>query len=255
MAPPPTSDGIGAGRTPDHRDQPHGTVPGKAQESSLHANTKDHTKMRSLIMKTTATSVGCTLLLALGACTGSARFSTAPGAVRGQDVQPGQDQQVEMTPEQAAAAVNAGNAGMVGGNAEVAGKPDMSQQGATPQGVGYSNNPGMLYNPAMGQHTYIHHVIHHVHHDAASAAAAGLGNGAPPSGYQQGQYVVPNNENPDMRQFTGMPAYNLAPQHVYHAGVNVTHHHYYGAAPAGSAIGHWNPYANDGAGSVEGFTD
>ena len=215
-------------------------------------NTKDHTKMRSSIMKTTALSVGCTLLLTLVSGCGSSRFSTAPGAVRGQDAQ---NEQVDMTRSEAEAAVNAGNADMVGGNAEVAGKPDMAQQGAMPQGVGYSNNPGMLYNPAVGQHTYIHHVIHHVHHDAASAAAAGIGNGTPPSGYQQGQYVVPNNENPDMRQYGGMPAYNLAPQHVYHPGVNVTQHHYYGAAPAGSSIGHWNPYANDGSGSIEGFTD
>ena len=211
--------------------------------------------MRIAITRSMAIIFGSTLLLALGACSGKTGSATAFGAVRGQDVQPGQDQQVTMTPAEAEAAVNAGNAGMVGGNAEVAGRPDPAQQGATPPGVGYSNNPGILYDPARGQHTYIHHVIHHVHHEAASAAAAAAAGGTPASGYRQGGYVVPDNENPYLRALGGLPAYNLAPQHVYHAGANVTHHHYYGTAPYGAHGVQWNPYANDGSGAVEGFTD
>ena len=121
-----------------------------------------------------------------------------------------------------------------------------------PAGVGYGGS-GIYFNPASGTHTYVHHVIHHVHHDAASAAAAGL-NTTPASGYQKGQYEVPDNENPDMRGWSGVPSYNMGAQHIYQAGANVVHHHYYGA-PAPGQIGHWNPNANNGAGSIKGFDD
>ena len=217
-----------------------------------HSKPKGIMKMRISIKSAVSATVASSLVLLLGACSTGSNFNSAPGAVRGQDVQPGQNQQVEMTPEQAAAAVNEGNAGMVGGNAEVAGKPDMSQQGAMPAGVGYGGS-GILFDPATGNHTYVHHVIHHVHHDAASAAAAGL-NTAPPSGYQKGTYEVPDNENPAMRGWSRLPAYNMGAQHIYQAGANVVHHHYYGP-PAPGQIGHWNPNANDGAGSIEGFDD
>ena len=209
---------------------------------------KTRTPMKSAISMTIVGS----LALLLGACSGTAGHRTVPGAVRGQDVQPGQDQQVEMTPEQAAAAVNTGNAGLVGGNTEVEGRPDMSQQGAMPAGVGYAGS-GIYVNPANGTHTYVHHIVHHVHHDAASAAAAGI-NTTPPTGYQKGEYEVPNNENPTSRGWWGVPGYHPGHQHVYEAGANVVHHHYYGPVPPGQ-IGHWNPNANGGAGAIDGFDD
>lgn len=210
--------------------------------------------------------LGCTLVLALGACSTGSRLTSSPGAVRGQDVQPGQNQQVEMSRQQAEAMVNQGNAGQVGGNAEVAGRPDVAaEQGAMPAGVGYSNNPGELYNPAMGQHTYVHHVIHHVHYNGTAAGAEALNNTAPPSGYVQGRYVVPNNENPNARSWGGNSGYNLGiggVSHIYQSGANVVHHHYYyggvpgAGAPGERSFGRFDPNANDGEGAVtEGFDD
>jgi hypothetical protein len=200
-------------------------------------------------------------MLGLGACSSSARLSTAPGAVRGQDVQEGQNQQVQMSQEQAEAMVNNGNAQQVGGNAEVAGKPDVSaEQGALPQGIGYSNNPGVLMDPAMGQHTYIHHVVHHVHYNGTDDGAAALNNTPPPSGYVKGQYIVPDNENPDARSWGGYSGYNLGgANHIYQAGSNVVHHHYYGGNGNAGGVsqgernfGRFRPNADDGGGAVTG---
>ncbi|MDG2031282.1 MAG: hypothetical protein P8J45_09785 [Phycisphaerales bacterium] len=216
--------------------------------------------MPTALKNATLTIFGCTMLLALGACSGNAQLSTAPGAVRGQEVQDGQNQQVEMTRQEAEARINGGNANQVGSNAEVAGKPDPSaEQGALPQGVGYSNNPGVLYDPAMGQHTYIHHVVHHVHYNGAPGDAEALNNTPPPSGYVQGRYIVPDNEDPNTRSWGGGSGFNLGgAHHIYQSGSNVVHHHYYGGTGPGartggnSNFGRFHPYADDGGGSIGG---
>lgn len=219
--------------------------------------------MPTALKNATWATLGCTLLLALGACTGNSRLSTAPGAVRGQEVQDGQNQQVQMTRQEAESRMNSANSNQVGSNTEVAGKPDQSaEQGALPQGVGYSNNPGELYDPAMGQHTYIHHVVHHVHYNGSPGDAEALSNAAPPSGYNQGQYVVPDNENPNARSWGGGSGFNLgAGTHIYQSGANVVHHHYYSGTGPGattgvnSNFGQFHPNANDGGGTVGGGFD
>ena len=221
----------------------------------------------------------------LGACTSAPQYGAVPGAVRGQDIQPGQQQEVPMTRQEAEEQINAAQEGQIGQNTEVAGKPDVAaEQGAMPPGVGYSNNPGVLYDPAMGQRTYVHHYIHHIYHngsapdDGANAAPA-----PPPSGYRRGAYIVPDNEDPNDRRGGGgnFGAYNLPIQHTYNGPVS--HHYYgganiagggYGATPEGSGVpsgfggdsstggatswgtfGAWHPNNFDGAGSIGGFTD
>ena len=197
--------------------------------------------------------------------------SLAPRTAHGQEVQPGQNDETTMTRQQAEEVVEQGNENQVGQSTQSAGRPDLAaEQGAMPSGVGYDNNPGELYDPAVGHHTYIHHYIHHYHHDGSQSAP-------PPSGYVRGAYVVPDNENPnDRRSHPGMiGAYNLPIQHTYHG--NVTHN-YYGGYPQisdGSGVpsgffgaggntsagttwgrfGAWHPNAFDGAGAIGGFTD
>ena len=113
----------------------------------------------------------------IGGCGASYKASTASlGAVRGQEVQPGQSTEVPMTRQQAEEMANANNVSLGASSEEVPGKPDVAaQQGATPPGVGYDNIPGVQYDPALGTLHYgdgvQHHIVHHVHHDAASAAA------------------------------------------------------------------------------------
>lgn len=221
--------------------------------------------MRPVTINTVWTVLGCGALLALGACGTTARYSTSPGAVRGQEVQPGQDQSEKMTREQAEEIVNTGNANQVGSNTQVEGKPDEdAEQGKLPPGVGYANNPGILYDPAMGQQSYtVHHYVHHIQHDGSSESAEALSNAPPPSGYRAGHYVVPDNENPNARSWGGYSGYDMGTRHVYSAGANVTNHHYGGSGgPGGNygasgerSFGRWHPNAFDGAGRINGFTD
>jgi hypothetical protein len=125
---------------------------------------------------------------------------TSYGAVRGQEIQPGQSQEVKMTREQAEAMMNSNTASLGNSSEEVAGKPDVSaQQGATPQGVGYNNIPGVVYDPALGTLHYgdgvQHHIVHHVHYDGSG----GVSSTPPPTGYVRGSIEIPDNENPNSR--------------------------------------------------------
>jgi hypothetical protein len=234
--------------------------------------------MTKAITNTTTAALAAASLLFLGASLSAPRHSVAAGAVRGQEIQPGQSQEKPMTREEAEALVNVGNENQVGENTQVEGKPEVAdEQGAMPQGVGYANNPGELYDPAVGRHTYVHHYIHHIYHDGSAASAEADDNAPPPSGYVRGSYVVPDNENPnDRRSGRGLiGAYNLPVQHTYHG--NVTHNYYGGyrndnqgsGVPSGffgnqsntsagttwGKFGAWHPDAFDGAGSIGGFTD
>ena len=164
-------------------------------------------------------------------------------------------------------AVNAGDANQVGSNTEIAGKPNAAvEQGSLPAGVGYDNNPGILYNPAMGQQSYtVHHYVHHIQHDGSvNTTQLADSNSSPPSGYRQGAYIVPNNMNPDARSWGGSSGYDMGRgSHIYNSGSNVVHHHYYGSGGAGggygargeSHFGRFSPNAFDGAGKISGFTD
>lgn len=234
--------------------------------------------MNPTLLKITGTLV---LLLPLTACQGTGHHTVSPGVVRGQDegqLQTGQSEQIKMTREQAEALVNQNKSQRIGSNTEVAGKPDpATQQGAMPPGVGYDNRPGVLYDPSTGVMHYgpntVHHVVHHVHYTH--------GGSADPSGYNRGDFETPDNENPNAR---GGFAYGgvarggggLGPQsHTYNG--NVVQHHYYGGGGTGvpggfygggwgqgwrggatlwgNHIGQFHPYAANGAGRTEGFTD
>ena len=233
--------------------------------------------MTKTCSKTTLVTLTGTFFLMLAGCQSPQHTTTVPGAVRGQDIQPGQQEEVPMSRAEAEAQMQEAQAGQIGSNTEVAGKPDVAtQQGALPPGVGYDNNPGELYNPAMGQRHYVHHYVHHIYHNGSSAIANA--NTPPPTGYSRGAYVVPDNEDPNDRGDTAgglMGAYNLPIQHTYHAPVT---QHYYGGYPnnnQGSGVpsgffgygsdssggttwgkfGQWHPNALDGAGTIGGFTD
>ncbi len=223
--------------------------------------------MRPTHTKTLWKVLSCSALLTLGACGATGQYlTTSPGAVRGQDVQPGQNQSEKMTPQQAEELVKDSNASQVGSNTELQGKPDVAaEQGSVPAGVGYSNNPGVLYDPAMGQQSYtVNHYVHHIHHDGSvTTSQLADSNSAPPSGYRQGTYLVPNNENPNARSWGGYSGYDMGSRHTYNSGANVVHHHYYGSNGPGTgygasrekSFGQWHPNAFDGAGSINGFTD
>lgn len=230
---------------------------------------KRDTPMNPTLLKITGTLV---LLLPLTACQGTGHHTVSPGVVRGQDegqLQTGQSEQVKMTREQAEAMVNQNKSQRIGSNTEVAGKPDpATQQGAMPPGVGYDNRPGVLYDPSTGTMHYgsnvVHHVVHHVHYT--------YGGSATPSGYTKGQFETPDNENPNAR---GGFAYGgvargggLGPNsHTYNG--NVVQHHYYGGGGTGAPmgfngtsatmwgnhIGQFHPFAANGTGRTEGFTD
>ena len=237
---------------------------------------------------------GLVPLLMVGCGTMKNTSTTSYGAVRGQEVQPGQSTGVRMTREQAEAMMNANNASLGESSQEVAGKPDVAgQQGATPQGVGYDNIPGVQYDPALGTLHYgsgvQHHVVHHVHYDGGTAVSA-----APaPTGYVQGGFEIPNNENPNSRGygdgggygrggggFNGIRTnqYNMPVQHTYSGarggnanrygagrsnyGTGVPGGFYGGGGGDGGGATHWqgqfgsfHPMANNGAGVTSGFTD
>ena len=216
------------------------------------------------------------VLLPLTACHTSGQRTVSPGVIRGQDegqLQPGQSRQVKMTREQAEAMVEQERSQQIGSNTEVAGKPDpATQQGAMPPGVGYDNPPGVLYDPATGTMHYgpnvVHHVVHHVHYTFGGSAA--------PSGYSKGQFVTPDNENPNARggiQYGGVArGVGVGPNGRSNNGT-VVHHHYYGGGatgvPAGfnggswsggatmwgNHIGQFHPFAANGTGRTDGFTD
>ena len=230
--------------------------------------------MTSMLLKITGTFV---LLLPLAACHSAAQRTISPGVVRGQDegqLQPGQSEQIKMTREQAEALVKQNRSQQIGSSVEVAGKPDpATQQGAMPPGVGYDNRPGVLYDPATGTIHYgpntVHHVVHHVHYT--------YGGSPNPSGYNGGEFEVPDNENPNDRggiRYGGAlrGGGGLGPHsHTYNG--NVIQHHYYGGGGTGvpggfygggwgggatlwgNHIGQFHPYAANGTGRTEGFTD
>ncbi|MAJ46247.1 MAG: hypothetical protein CBC35_02915 [Planctomycetes bacterium TMED75] len=247
--------------------------------------------------RTTYVLAGGLLLLTLGACGSTKSTSmTSYGAVRGQDVQPGQSQEVRMTREQAEAMMNSNTASLGNSSEEVPGKPDVAaQQGATPQGVGYNNIPGVVYDPALGTLHYgdgvQHHIVHHVHYDGSG----GVSSSPPPTGYVQGAIEIPDNENPNSRgggyrgNYRGgggmngirTNAYNMPVQHTtsgargnrnggrnnggYQAnttGTGVPGGFFvggtgggYGATTWGNDFGHFKPMARNGSGVTEGFTD
>ena len=204
-----------------------------------------------------------------------------PGAVRGQEVQPGQSTEVQMSRQQAEAAMNSQNSGLGESSTEVAGRPDVAaQQGALPQGVGYNNVPGVVYDPAIGTLHYgsgvQHHIVHHVHY----AGSGGVSSAPPPSGYVRGAIEIPNNENPNSRGggMNGIRAnaYNIPAQHLsggtarygganrYMAndGTGVPSGFYAGsgswvsgATTWGDHFGRYNSFARNGNGVTEGFTD
>ena len=233
-----------------------------------------------MINKNRSRLLACTVMpLALTACgTNSTLHAPSMGAVRGQDVQPGQSTEVRMSRQQAEEAMNEQNAGLGDSSVEVAGKPDVAaQQGSTPQGVGYDNVPGVVYDPGMGTLHYgsnvQHHIVHHVHYNGS----AGFSPAPPPSGYVQGGIEIPDNENPNTRA-GGMDgirtnAYNIPAQHLsggtarsgarYRAnyGTGVPSGFYAGntwgggATSWGNHFGQFKPMARYGSGVTEGFTD
>ena len=183
-------------------------------------------------------TIGLTPLLLVGCGTRATTSTTSYGAVRGQEVQPGQNTEVRMTHEQAEAMMNANNVSLGASNEEVAGKPNVAaQQGATPQGVGYDNIPGVQYDPALGTLHYgdgvQHHIVHHVHYDGSTAVSSAASSAPAPTGYVQGGFEIPDNENPDSRGygdggglgrmggggFNGIRTngYNIPVQHTYSA--------------------------------------
>ena len=115
----------------------------------------------------------------------------------------------------------------------------------------------------------VHHVVHHVHYT--------YGGSPNPSGYNRGQFEVPDNENPNDRggiRYGGAlrGGGGLGPHsHIYNG--NVVQHHYYGGGGTGvpggfygggwgggatlwgNHIGQFHPYAANGTGRTEGFTD
>ena len=233
-----------------------------------------------MIDKNRSRLLACVLLpLGLTACgTTPSSMLTAPGAVRGQDLQPGQSTEVRMSRQQAEESMNAENASLGGSSTEVAGKPDVgTQQGSVPQGVGYNNAPGVVYDPGLGTLHYgpgvQHHVVHHVHY----AGGTGVTSTPPPSGYVQGGIEIPNNENPNARggRMSGITAnaYNLPAQHLsggttryggrsaINNGTGVPAGFYGGQSWGGGAttwgnnFGQFRPMARNGTGVTEGFTD
>lgn len=208
----------------------------------------------------------------IGGCGASYKTSTASlGAVRGQDVQPGQSTEVPMTRQQAEEMANANNVSLGASSEEVPGKPDVAaQQGATPPGVGYDNIPGVQYDPALGTLHYgdgvQHHIVHHVHYDGST----GVSSAPAPTGYVQGGFEIPNNENPNSRGygdgggdgrgmrggFNGIRTnrYNIPVQHTYSAarrGGGQYAGNYGGRNYGGGAYG--APRSNDGTGVPSGF--
>ncbi|MEE2681022.1 MAG: hypothetical protein VX641_01490 [Planctomycetota bacterium] len=240
---------------------------------------------------------GLSPILVLGGCgTGAITSTTSLGAVRGQEVQAGQSTEVRMTRQQAEAMMNANNVSLGTSNEEIPGKPDVAaQQGATPPGVGYDNIPGVQYDPALGTLHYgdgvQHHIVHHVHYNASAGATS-----APaPTGYVQGGFEIPNNENPNARRggygsvngrlggasFSGIQTngYGIPVQHTY-SGTRPRNARYggsYGAdrtndgtgVPRGFYVngggglgtdwrgrfGSFHPMALNGTGVTSGFTD
>lgn len=236
------------------------------------------------------------LSLALGACCSTRNASmTSYGAVRGQEIQPGQSEEVRMTREQAESMMNSNNTSLGNSSVEVPGKPDVAaQQGATPQGVGYNNIPGVVYDPALGTLHYgdgvQHHIVHHVHYDGS----ASVSSTPPPTGYVRGSIEIPDNENPNARgggyrgggdrRGGGMNgirtnAYNMPVQHTSSGargnrngsrysfrpdttGTGVPGGFYTGGSGSGGGattwgndFGHFRPMARNGTGVTEGFTD
>ena len=185
-----------------------------------------------LNMRTTYVLATGLISLSLGACgtTTNTTMTASLGAVRGQDIQAGQSEEVPMTRQEAEAKMNQNNINQGDGSVEVAGKPDVAtQQGATPSGAGYNNIPGVLYDPALGTINYgdgvQHHIVHHVHYDGSNSVSY-----TPPvGGYSRGTFEIPDNENPNARgggygngyrgngRMGGLRtnAYNIPVQHTY----------------------------------------